>query len=452
MSGTAGLITFYRGEDPLRADKLNAAFVERLLRAGDSMTGSLLLSQDPVVPFEAATKQYVDGRFSLAQVSTIPPNPAQGKLWFDSNSGQLFIWYDDVSSAQWVLANNIGAAGSGGGGFLPLTGGTIGTPGWLEAIIGETETNSDFVSLANRGGSAGVFGTKTSNAPSGSAGALGAWAIGGFGINDNTVDVQTAYGQYLEVRRNAGAGVVQGAEIAVVNHGDVKRGQPWYIAETGSTIGLWLSAGREDAPPNNDISVALGIISQGAQGSGAKFTRGIMFGYDSLTIEPVVGGIAMALPATYGLVWYINDNGVNHSGLPAAFIRSDMTTLGSRTGPASLIFGDNAVNIDPGNNVIAASFGLGLNSFQSCKIDGILSIQNSGSEVVHIATTGDITTAGKLSGAGQVSAGAGGVKYPGISSIGSGQNHVFGFDWDTSGSLRVFVDSIFVGRLPVTNP
>lgn len=60
MSGTAGTISFYRGEDPLRADKLNSAFVERLYRGGDTMTGFLTLFADPIDPFHAATKQYVD--------------------------------------------------------------------------------------------------------------------------------------------------------------------------------------------------------------------------------------------------------------------------------------------------------------------------------------------------------------------------------------------------------
>ena len=58
MSGSA--ISFTRGEDPLRADKLNAAFAERVLRSGDTMTGYLTLVGDPIDPFHAATKQYID--------------------------------------------------------------------------------------------------------------------------------------------------------------------------------------------------------------------------------------------------------------------------------------------------------------------------------------------------------------------------------------------------------
>lgn len=53
-------ITFTRGENPLRADKLNGAFSERIARGGDSMDGPLLLAHDPATALEAATKRYVD--------------------------------------------------------------------------------------------------------------------------------------------------------------------------------------------------------------------------------------------------------------------------------------------------------------------------------------------------------------------------------------------------------
>jgi hypothetical protein len=52
--------SFTRGENPLRADKLNQAFSERVSRGGDTMRGVLTLWADPLTAFDAATKQYVD--------------------------------------------------------------------------------------------------------------------------------------------------------------------------------------------------------------------------------------------------------------------------------------------------------------------------------------------------------------------------------------------------------
>jgi Chaperone of endosialidase/Collagen triple helix repeat (20 copies) len=43
-----------------------------------------------------------------------PPNPASGALWWDTVSANLFIWYDDGDTAQWVVAVNIGTAGAQG--------------------------------------------------------------------------------------------------------------------------------------------------------------------------------------------------------------------------------------------------------------------------------------------------------------------------------------------------
>ena len=121
MSGSR--TAFFRGENPLRADKLNTAFSERVLRSGDTMQGMLSLWRDPVAPFDAATKQYVDahggggggGGGSGSQGALIgasPPGTVPGPLWWDSMSGQLYIQYNDGNSTQWVSANSVAASNS----------------------------------------------------------------------------------------------------------------------------------------------------------------------------------------------------------------------------------------------------------------------------------------------------------------------------------------------------
>lgn len=53
--------SFTRGENPLRADKLNQALSERVSRAGDTMTGPLKVPATPTSALDAVPKQYVDG-------------------------------------------------------------------------------------------------------------------------------------------------------------------------------------------------------------------------------------------------------------------------------------------------------------------------------------------------------------------------------------------------------
>ena len=55
-----------------------------------------------------------------------PSNPQPGTLWWDSVGGQLYVWFVDANSSQWVVANN--AASVLASGYLPLSGGTLTGP------------------------------------------------------------------------------------------------------------------------------------------------------------------------------------------------------------------------------------------------------------------------------------------------------------------------------------
>jgi len=44
--------------------------------------------------------------------ATAPASPAVGNLWWDSNGGQLYVWYDDGTSQQWVVVVNAAMLGA----------------------------------------------------------------------------------------------------------------------------------------------------------------------------------------------------------------------------------------------------------------------------------------------------------------------------------------------------
>jgi hypothetical protein len=53
------------------------------------------------------------GQGQIAVVSdTAPANPANGQLWWESDTGILFISYTDANSTQWVQVGGIAAAGA----------------------------------------------------------------------------------------------------------------------------------------------------------------------------------------------------------------------------------------------------------------------------------------------------------------------------------------------------
>jgi hypothetical protein len=80
------------------------------------MTGDLILNRDPTVALQAATKQYVDAHASVGSgviimSPTAPASPVSGQLWWDTNDGQLYVYYNDGNSAQWVAASTVPAGG-----------------------------------------------------------------------------------------------------------------------------------------------------------------------------------------------------------------------------------------------------------------------------------------------------------------------------------------------------
>lgn len=91
---TAGTISFVRGEDPLRADKLNSGLNERLLATGDSMKGPLFLSRDPASGLEAATKNYVDTH--MGSVTGEAPVDGAGYGRLNNTWARVLLYSGDI--------------------------------------------------------------------------------------------------------------------------------------------------------------------------------------------------------------------------------------------------------------------------------------------------------------------------------------------------------------------
>jgi hypothetical protein len=130
---------------------------------------------------------------TVTVANSAPGSPTEGNLWWDSESGKLFIYYTDINSSQWIEANPdgfgytgstgytgskgdqgvIGYTGSAGGlGYTGSAGtgytGSAGNIGYtgsagagLTADIATTNTGSNTTAAVTPDGLAGsVFGTK----------------------------------------------------------------------------------------------------------------------------------------------------------------------------------------------------------------------------------------------------------------------------------------------------
>jgi len=70
----------------------------------------------------AGTGSVTNGGTYVGDVAPSPPNP--GQFWFNSIDTQLYVWYVDPTSSEWVVANNFGASGS----YVPINGTTMSGP------------------------------------------------------------------------------------------------------------------------------------------------------------------------------------------------------------------------------------------------------------------------------------------------------------------------------------
>jgi hypothetical protein len=60
---------------------------------------------------------------NIAVQSTAPTSPVNGDLWFDTDTAQTFVWYDDGTSTQWVEVGAASAAASGTDGAVQFASG-----------------------------------------------------------------------------------------------------------------------------------------------------------------------------------------------------------------------------------------------------------------------------------------------------------------------------------------
>ena len=107
-----------------------------IMKSGDTMGGVLkLLNSTPQVDLDAASKGYVDNSISSIDlpsetaVSPTPPeNPGNGAMWWSTNDGRLYVYYQDIDSSQWVPATpeSGGVEVQPGGGLEEDAGGDIG--------------------------------------------------------------------------------------------------------------------------------------------------------------------------------------------------------------------------------------------------------------------------------------------------------------------------------------
>lgn len=163
---------------------------------------------------------------------------------------------------------------------------------WLETLRPFTTNNAQFAAFNTIGQIAILGASRTSDFGSATSGTIG---ISGWGINDNTAKLSTAYGGYFESFRLPGTWFTHGVEININNFGNTGRHTPYAMFPSGLTPALWLASGGNHSGVQT-ASLALGIID-----NGARFDKGIVFRATALDGTDGTGtGSAVAIEMARG--------------------------------------------------------------------------------------------------------------------------------------------------------
>lgn len=258
------------------------------------------------------------GGSSLVSTDDVAPStPSDGTLWWDSASGQLFIYYSDGTSNQWISTSNL-PAGVAGGPFLALSGGTLtglltlsGAPtSNLHATTKLYVDNADNLRLLLTGGtlsgSLGISATSPYLALTKAASGNTAFIVSGTGaftrwlmyLGDNAAesgsnvgsnfaiwrynDAGTPLDASLTITRSTGEAVFskhvyangtitsQGASAGLVfNQQDAVRAWQWYSSGVNSNARLWNgSTGDVFTIDTGGNAVINGILQVGLPSNG----------------------------------------------------------------------------------------------------------------------------------------------------------------------------------------
>lgn len=209
----------------------------------------------------------------------------------------------------------------------------VGTQDWLQAVIPNTTSISQFASLGQIGNIGVLAGTQSLTAP---PAILDNFALGAFGLNNNVSGQRNVVTSiYNETRHYAGAFQTLAHESDIVSLAGSPNGylDPFNMAGALITANLWLSCGRPDVGCGN-ASVALAIENNAgtaALTSGA-YTKGIVFDANSIlgTTRSTVGAsCAIAFAAGHEIQWFGNtiSGAVVSAGISCTAVNANAVSL-----------------------------------------------------------------------------------------------------------------------------
>jgi hypothetical protein len=337
----------------------------RVLKAGDTMTGQLLLQGNPTANLEAAPKQYVDARAGVIVSPTAPPSALDGSLWWENDSGNLWLRYNDGNSAQWVSALNVPTYDPTQ--FVPISGGTM-----TGSLVVQSGGGTGCATAITYGGGQGnIVGTKNgllrwNVVVNDSATESGSNSGSNFGIARYNDD-----GTWLDTPIQINRAVVPNSQITLATRVSIKP-SAWHPE-------LWLDKPGSGYSNNfsgktNGSERWIMVFGDGSAESGANAGSNFLIAPRNDT----GGGLPTALTitratsiATFGSEVVINGGWVHNGAVPGGNVHYEwLNSSGTRIGLMYVQTADNTMQLQNASNTMWRSDGVLIFSGQAYKPGG----------------------------------------------------------------------------------
>jgi hypothetical protein len=355
----------------------------------------------------------------ITMADAAPGSPIAGQGWWDSTSGQLYLYYSDPNSSQWVPAFNI-PAGAATTPFLPIAGGTLTgnltispASGWSSLTLNTAAGNRNQLNSL-RGGVArwGIdIGNDTAEAGSN---------VGTDFVINRFADNGTYLGQALSIYRNTG-------NVALTGNLDVGYGV------VSAAVGLELG---KDRTGNGDAFIDLHAASGGGDYD-FRILRNSGTNGDGLIENVGTGALLLRTASTaYVRVQYSLAVGTTAGTLDAAVV------IGRYRGGAGYSYIDFYTTNDDVYD---------LRIIRDTLVNGNGAIQHTGTGSFYIQTNGVVQANFGLPGyaltVGGVVASQGTQCRPGVS--GTPIANTFNINW--TGVAYLWIDGVNCGQITLTS-